>query len=178
MRCWVSASKSCWLAALGDSDYGIVLQVIAVFSIALSFGRLGMDSTAVWVCARSQSISRSQGYSAVRIMLWWKRTLVGCSVAAAAVCGVGWWLRSSSDSDTRLFGTALLAAGWALPFAGLVLVVLSASRGLGAIKPFVLIGSVGLPLSRISGAALAAWAGYVRDGSIVRVGRGASVCSY
>ncbi len=143
---------------LGDSDYGIVLQVIAVFSIALSFGRLGMDSTAVWVCARSQSISRSQLYSAVRIMLWW--TLVGCSVAAAAVCGVGWWLRSSSDSDTRLFGTALLAAGWALPFAGLVLVVLSASRGLGAIKPFVLIGSVGLPLSRISGAALAAWAGW------------------
>jgi O-antigen/teichoic acid export membrane protein len=143
---------------LGDRDYGIVLQVIAIFSIALSFGRLGMDSAAVWTCARSLSITRSRLHSAVRMMLW--STVAGCVVAAAAVSGAGWWLRSSGDSDAREIGTALLASGWALPFAGLVLVVLSASRGLGAIKPYVLLGSVGLPLVRISGAAIAAWVGW------------------
>jgi O-antigen/teichoic acid export membrane protein len=144
--------------ALGDRDYGVVLQVIAVFSIALSLGRLGMDTSAVWVCARSLSITRARLYDAVRMMLW--STVAGCIVAAAAVSGVGWWLRSSGDSDAREIGTALLAAGWALPFAGLVLVVLSASRGLGAIKPYVLLGNVGLPAVRISGAAMAAWAGW------------------
>lgn len=143
---------------LGDRDYGVVLQVIAVFSIALSLGRFGMDTSAVWVCARTLSITRDRLYSAVSMMLRW--TVAGCAVAAVAVSGAGWWLRSFGDSDAREVGTALLASAWALPFAGLVMVVLSASRGLGAIKPYVLLGSVGLPLVRISGAAMAAWLGW------------------
>jgi O-antigen/teichoic acid export membrane protein len=144
--------------SLGDRGYGAMLQAIAIFSIALSFGRLGMDSAALWVCARSQSFTRQRLRSAVRMMLRW--TALGSAAAAAVVCGVGWILRSSSNADARDVGTSLLASGWALPFAGVLLVVLSASRGLGAIKPYVLVGNVGLPVSRIGGAAVAAWAGW------------------
>lgn len=143
---------------LGDRDYGVVLQAIAIFSIALSVGRLGMDSASLWVCARSRSLTRERLNAAIRMMLW--STVIGCGVAAAIVCTAGWLLRSSSSSDASQVGAALLASGWALPFAGVVVVVLSASRGLGAIKPYVLIGNVGLPVVRIIGATVAALAGW------------------
>src|SRR5699024_2609932 len=37
---------------LGESQAGIVLQSIAVFSIALAVARLGMDTTGVWLLPR------------------------------------------------------------------------------------------------------------------------------
>lgn len=143
---------------LGDSDYGAVLQAIAIFSIALSFGKLGMDSAAMWVCARSHALSRERLEAAARMML--AATVIGCGVGAIAVVGAGLALRASADPGTRQVGNALVSSGWALPFAGLVLVVLSASRGLGAIKPYVLLGSVGLSVVRIVGAGIVAIVGW------------------
>lgn len=130
--------------AIGDTGYGIVIQTIAVFSIALSLGKVGMDSAAIWVCARAVSIERQHLRAAVRFMLL--AALGGCSLAALAVTVAGFAI---SGGEQVGLGPALIASAWAIPAAGVLLVVLSTSRGLGAIRPYVLLGSVALPSLRL-----------------------------
>lgn len=143
--------------AVGDAGYGIVIQTIAVFSIALSLGKLGMDSASIWVSARAGSIEPHHLRSAVRFMLL--ASIAGCSIAALVVTVAGLTI-SGDDGGQSDLGPALVAAAWAIPAAGALLVVLSTSRGLGAIRPYVVLGNLALPGLRLVlavGAGLLGW---------------------
>lgn len=133
---------------------GIVLQAVAAFTIALAVARAGLDTTAVWLLPRVLEDQPERLRAALRWLL--------LPASAMGVLGaVGLWQVSASltDHEPRL-ADALLAMAAFLPFATIMTVGLAATRALGGVRPYVIIGSIGVPSLRpllvIAGAAVAA----------------------
>jgi O-antigen/teichoic acid export membrane protein len=130
---------------LGETGTGIVLQATAVFAIVASVAKLGMDSAAVWLEARHVYDGVEQIRSSVTY-------LVVTSAAAGAVGGIGITVAgvvlARGGGDSEVLGRALVAIGWALPVFVVLLVVLSATRGLGGVLPYVLVDNVFQPAAR------------------------------
>lgn len=129
---------------LGDAGAGVVLQAVGAFSIALGVARFGMDSAAIWILPRLMEDDRA----AVRPTGWFLllvSAVVGC--VCAAILLIGTFIAdelSSGNSVTE----ALRSILWFLPVASVLLTALSASRALGKVTAYVLVGSVGLPTLR------------------------------
>jgi O-antigen/teichoic acid export membrane protein len=142
---------------LGDSGSGVVLQAIGIFTIALSVARLGMDSTAVWIMPR-----QAQGDpSALRSTALY---LLGAAAAAGLVGAVALHAGATAVADgtrgnTSEVAHAVQAIAWFLPVASVLLVALSLTRGLGGLRTYVAVGSVGLPTARPILTAVVAGAG-------------------
>jgi len=124
---------------LGDSGSGVVLQAIAVFTIVLSFARAGLDSAAVWMLPRlvTRDPSRIRG-----TLLWMLAVTTAAGVLCALIVELAAPLLDAAVVD------AVRVAGWFLPAGALVLVALAATRGLGGVAPYALVGSVALPTAR------------------------------
>lgn len=131
---------------LGGSGSGVVLQAIAIFTIVLSFARSGMDSTAIWIMPRLASADVKQIRSALGVMFL-TTVIVGILLGAATVL-VAPVFGLSGDSDASQLSQAISVIGWFLPVGALLLVALSATRGLGGVWPYVSVGSIALPASR------------------------------
>ncbi|WP_221585060.1 lipopolysaccharide biosynthesis protein [Microbacterium sp. G2-8] len=125
---------------LGDAGAGVVLQAIAVLTIALAVARAGMDSTALWILPRL-AIDGTAGL----------RGTTGRLVATAAAAGtlVAVILTIASALLVGPVAEAVVASAWVLPFAAVLAVALAASRALGDLGAYVGIGNVGLPLARV-----------------------------
>ncbi|MCU1638928.1 MAG: hypothetical protein JWL94_1575 [Microbacteriaceae bacterium] len=143
--------------SLGDSGAGIALQAIAVFMIALSVAKLGMDSVAIWIFPRL--ILRDVGTIRSTVILMGLATLVGGTVSGLAVVFGSSLFASSGDEDADAVAAAVSAVGWFIPAAALALVALAITRGFGGIRAFVTIGSVAMPSIRVLVAIIAAAAG-------------------
>lgn len=128
---------------LGDTGAGIVLQAIAAFTIAQSIARLGMDTAAVWILPKlAHSAPENVRGAAVALLV---PPAVAGLVAAGGLALVAPALRGSlGDTVTN----AIVAVGWFLPFGTVLMVALAATRGLGGVVPYTLIGSVALPTVR------------------------------
>ncbi len=140
------------LGTLGDYRSGVVLQAIAVYSIALGIARLGMDSAAVWIMPRLRATRSAATAKAAAFAIG-----AGASGGIAAallmylalgvLSGLGVWQPDVID--------ALAAITWTLPFASAFLAALATIRGLGGIVPYVAIGSIAVPALRPLGVMLA-----------------------
>lgn len=148
--------------ALGDSGTGIVLQAIAVFTIALSFGRAGMDSTAIWLLPRLATGDPRQIRGALAFLLV-VAAGIGSLIAVATSVVIG--MIASDDDNTRQVAEVVAAITWFLPVAAVLLVALAATRGLGSVMPYVAIGGIGLPAARLAAVSAIAWT----SGSLVAV---------
>ena len=130
--------------ALGDAGSGVVLQAIAAFTIALGIARLGMDSAALWLLPR---LSDSEPES-VRPTCWY---LLAVS-AAGGVLGAAGLLITAHLLDGTAAGSVtaqtLRSIALFLPTASVMLTALAATRALGRITTYVLIGNVALPTLR------------------------------
>ncbi|AZI57356.1 flippase [Nakamurella antarctica] len=140
---------------LGEAGSGVVLQATAIFAITVSIGKLGMDSAAIWLMPRLLVDARSEIRSAVNF-------LFAISAAAGILAGilislVGPVVIGDSAVESRELGSSLVALGWAVPVAVLVLVALAAIRGLGKLLPYVAIGSIALPAARPIAVLLSLW---------------------
>ena len=130
---------------LGPAGSGVVLQTIAAFMISLSLGRLGMDTTAVWIVPRLKL--EEPGLVA--------RAVTGLLISAAAasiVLVVAWlavepWVSGGPLGESGV-AESLNAVCWFLPLASVMLVGLATTRGFGGVLPFNLIGNVAVPLAR------------------------------
>lgn len=131
---------------LGDSGSGVVLQAIGVFTIALSLARLGMDSVAIWIVPR-QSTSDATLLRGTAAYLLGVAAVAGVIGAAALYLGAT-SVASGSDGNTKEVATAVQAIAWFLPVASVLLVALAFTRGLGELRTYVALGSVGLPTAR------------------------------
>ena len=137
--------------ALGDSGAGVVFQVIAVFNIALAFGRVSMDSAAVWLLPRLK-LERS---TALPSTAWGMVAVSGLAGLIAAIAVIGWNLSTRGADSTELFAVIVT-----LPLAAMLMTGLAATRALGGVIPFSTIGNVLLPGLRpllILGAVMAGW---------------------
>lgn len=143
--------------SLGDAGTGLVLQTIGIFTIALSIGRLGMDSSAVWILPRLAATDPSKIGAAVTFQI--TMSVLGGAAAAAAMVGVAAFMAQFGDSNGRDVAEILSAIAWFVPAAAAMLTSLAVTRGLGRIRSFVIIGNVLLPTLRPIGVILVAAAG-------------------
>lgn len=144
----------------GTEGSGIVLQAVALFTIALAVARAGLDTTAVWLLPRLREDQPDQLRPALVGML-----LPSCVLACAVTFGILVASKGQNGEDAALT-TAIATVTWFLPAATVMMVGLAATRGLGGVRPFVLVSSIAVPSARpllVAVAATAtagtAWAG-------------------
>ncbi len=129
---------------LGPHGAGIVLQSIAVFTIALSFGKLGLDTTAVWCLPRFLIGEREKVKPAIIGLL------VPAVVTSVLVDLV--WFALMAIPHVHVFSddvrSALLVAAVFLPAASVMTVALASTRAFGGVVPYNLIGNVAVPALR------------------------------
>lgn len=139
--------------ALGASGAGVLLQAIAAFTIALSIGKAGLDTTAVWLLPRV----------AVEDTRQLRPALVGLVTPAlglGVLVGIALYLSAPFiDAQNGDLAESLQVMAWFLPFGTAMIVALSATRGLGGVRPFVLVNSIGVPTLRPLLVLIATWAG-------------------
>lgn len=129
---------------LGDAGSGVVLQAVGAFTIALGVARFGMDSAAIWILPRQLDDAPDQLRPTGAFLLAVSAIagLVCTGVLFLAVAMIE--LRSPGDP----VAAALRSILWFLPLASVMLTALSATRALGRIHSYVLVGSVLLPTLR------------------------------
>jgi O-antigen/teichoic acid export membrane protein len=132
--------------SLGAVGSGVVLQSIAVFTIALSLARLGMDTTAVWILPRVRTDDPRDTRAVLATLLLWTTAASG---GAALLLVAGALLLDTGDTASRTAVVhAVLVVAPFLPFGAVMMVALAATRGFGGVLPFNLIGNVAVPVVR------------------------------
>lgn len=129
---------------LGDAGSGVVLQAIAAFTIALGIARLGMDSAALWLLPRLADSDPG----AIRPTCWY---LLAVAAAGGVLGAVGLLATAHLLDGTAAGGITaqtLRAIAPFLPAASVMLTALAATRALGRITTYALIGNVALPTLR------------------------------
>jgi len=129
---------------LGPAGSGIVFQMISVFTIAGAVARLGLDTTAVWLLPRLAADSRNDVRRAVRILL--AGAMLGGVLTGVVLWAIAPLLGAGSDD---LATVTRLAAAF-MPFASVATVALAITRGLGGVRDYVVLGSIGLPVGRLA----------------------------
>lgn len=132
--------------SLGEAGSGVVLQTIAIFTIVLGLAKAGMDTAAVWVLPRVLISDRSQVRGATMALL--VPTAVVGSLLALLMAVLAPRLGAGRDADSHQLVQAVQGASWFLPAAAVMVVALAATRGLGNIVPYAVIGNIGLPAVR------------------------------
>lgn len=130
--------------ALGDAGSGVVLQAVGAFTIALAVARFGMDSAAIWILPRQLEDDRAS-IRKTGLFLLTVSALVGLACAAVLLVGT---ILVEARSPGDPVAEALRSIVWFLPVASVLLTALSATRALGKVTSYVLVGNIGLPTLR------------------------------
>lgn len=139
---------------LGGRGTGVAFQAIAIFTIALAMARCGMDSAALWLLPRLRDDASSALRPAVALM-------VAIAGLGGLICAVVLDLGATAlahNSDAPV-ASAVAATAWGLPLAAMMVTALGASRALGGVRAYVLVGNIGLPVLRVGAVAIAAAVG-------------------
>ncbi|HSU45362.1 MAG TPA: polysaccharide biosynthesis C-terminal domain-containing protein [Arthrobacter sp.] len=132
--------------SFGEVGSGVVLQAIAVFSIALGIARAGMDTAGIWVLPRL-ALSDAGKIRGAAVALLLPALAVG-TVLALLLAALVPQLGLSGDVHQPEVIAAVRALNWFLPCAAVMMVALAATRGLGNVVPYTAVGAVALPVSR------------------------------
>ena len=129
---------------LGDAGSGVVLQAVGAFTIALGVARFGMDSAAIWILPRQLEDDR-------QLLRPTSAFLLLTSAVAGLVCAVALFagaLIVEAQAPGDPVAEAIRSIVWLLPVASVMLSALSATRALGQVTAYVLVGNVFLPSLR------------------------------
>lgn len=129
---------------LGDAGSGVVLQAVGAFTIALAVARFGMDSAAIWILPRLLEDDRAMIRQTGALLLA-VSAVVGTVCAAVLVAGT---MLVDAVNPGDPVAEALRSIAWFLPAASVMLTALSATRALGKVTAYVLVGNVALPTLR------------------------------
>jgi O-antigen/teichoic acid export membrane protein len=132
--------------SFGQHGAGVILQTIAVFSIALAVARTGMDTTSVWVLPRLVSSEPGRIRGAVTALLA-PALAVGVALTLLLLFVLPLLTKALIPLPAEVL-SAVHAIAYFLPFAAVMMVALAATRGLGSILPYTAIGAVGVPTAR------------------------------
>lgn len=131
---------------LGADGAGVVLQVVAIFTIALSIGSLGLDTTAIWLVPRLRvqepALVRPALTALLLLGLGWSCLLVLGWYALSRAVSVG----GSSASPVR---EAVDVAAPFLVAAVLLTITVAGTRALGTVLPFAVVDRTLVPALRI-----------------------------
>jgi len=132
--------------SFGAEGSGVVLQAIAVFSIVLSLARTGMDTAGIWILPRLALADPEKIRGAVVAML-----LPTAVVGAAGGLFMGLVLPHLgifAGPEESQVTSAIALVSWFLPCGAVMMVALAATRGLGNVVPYTVVGAIAVPLSR------------------------------
>lgn len=129
----------------GAQTTGLVLQAVALVTIATSVARLGTDTTAVWLLPRLRAEDPGAVRPAVSILL-------ASAAGGTAVVLLVWfavlrhlWPEGGGGAEVvRIVDTVV----WFLPAAVLTSVALACTRAFGRIVAFNLVDNILVPVSR------------------------------
>jgi len=127
----------------GAHGAGVVLQAIAVFTIALAIGKTGLDTTAVWLLPRLMRTARGEVRRAVAVLC---ALALVVPLALLAVWLVVWSTLVGPGRSEVV--DAVTTAVVCLPAATLMTVALAATRAFGGVAAFNGIGNVLVPAVR------------------------------
>lgn len=134
---------------LGPSGSGTVFQMISVFTIAGAVAKLGLDTAAVWLLPRLAADGAHDIRRATRILLG--GALLGGIGTGLVLYAISPLLDNGADD----LATVTRMAAIIMPFSSLATVSLASTRGLGGVRDYVLIGSIGLPVGRLAAVSVA-----------------------
>jgi O-antigen/teichoic acid export membrane protein len=142
-------------------DAGIFFATTSLFLVVTTIGNLGTQTGLVYFLARCRARGTPETIgsylrAALRPML-----LLALSVAVATVVLAPFIARVISDDDVGLATTYLRWMAVFIPLAGLEIVLLAGTRGLGSIRPYTLTEQIFRPLLQlalVAGVAVAATA--------------------
>ncbi|MGO3661522.1 hypothetical protein, partial [Microbacterium gubbeenense] len=103
---------------LGDAGAGVVLQAIAIFTIALGVARAGMDSAALWILPRLAEETPSALHPTVI-------RLVAASGVVGTICAL---VLVSGAFGTGTVSDAVRAIAWFVPIAAMLVTALACTR--------------------------------------------------
>lgn len=129
--------------AFGEYGAGTVLQSIAIFSITLGLVKSGMDSVGIWLMPRLMVTNPDQIRAALTFML--SIVVIGGVVGAIGLAALAPVIAGPEAPDLRV---ALRMLAWFVPPGAVMITALAATRGLGGILTYVLVGSIGVPVAR------------------------------
>jgi O-antigen/teichoic acid export membrane protein len=135
---------------LGAAGAGVFLEAVALFTIAAAVAQFGANTGLVRSLPRMRVLGRSAELG--RTVAVAIAPVLGLSVAAAAAIFVlapqlAALLFHGADEGSAVATVRIFAA--ALPLAAPTIVILSGTRGLGSMLPYVAIQNVGLPALRL-----------------------------
>ena len=132
--------------SFGDVGSGVVLQAIAVFSIALGVARTGMDTAGIWILPRL-ALAQPQKIRGAVIALLLPTAVVG-TVLGLLTALVLPKLGMFGGPQEAQVTAAIQAVSWFLPCGAVMMVALAATRGLGNVVPYTVVGAIAIPTSR------------------------------
>lgn len=140
---------------LEQSEAGVFFGVTSVFLIATSMGALGTNTGLVYFIARSCAAGKA--HLVPRYFEIASRPVVTIGLIMAAVLFVfaPQVARLTNASHSEQAITYLRACAFLVPFAGLENVALSATRGLGTMRPNVMVEQIGRSLLQVGCLAVA-----------------------
>lgn len=142
---------------LGETGSGIVLQAIAVFSIALGVARAGMDTTGIWVLPRLALAEPAKIRGAVVALL--VPSFLAASVLTVLLVLLVPQLGLSGENHQLEVNDAVRAITWLLPCGALMMVAAAATRGLGNVVPYTAVSAIAVPTARPAAVLLTVAAG-------------------
>jgi O-antigen/teichoic acid export membrane protein len=130
---------------LGAAGSGVVLQAIAIFSIAMSVTRLGSDTTAMWLLPRLRQEDATKlpaGFAAV----------LGPPILASLLVAIA-WAAVVVGRDQPILGAdvdrAVTLMAPLLPASAVMFTALAATRAFGGVRAFNLIQNLAVPAGRV-----------------------------
>lgn len=152
---------------LGVTGAGVFFVSIGIFTIASNTLELGADTSLVRQVPRLCTLGRSADVGRTFVIA----TVPVFVAAAIAAAAIAIWSPTLARVFMEQGSTALGAdflrsvAPW-LAFAPLATVLIAGTRGLGGVRPYVLIQSVSMPLLRVAAIAVLVFAGVATDRSV------------
>lgn len=130
----------------GDAGSGVILQAIAVFSIALGVARAGMDTAGIWILPRLALAEPARIRGAVMALLV-PTAVVGTLLGLFTGLILPRLGLFSGPYESQV-NSAIQVVSWFLPCGAVMMVALAATRGLGNVVPYTVVGAIAVPTSR------------------------------
>lgn len=131
--------------SLVREDAGLLFQAMALFTIVLNVGTVGADTGLLRALPRAIALERHRDLGRLLAVAMVPAVATGALVALLVVAGAGplSGLVGQDANQAADFQRLLMALAPWIPVAVLYALAMSASRGLGSVRPLVLVEKIG-----------------------------------
>lgn len=131
--------------SLAREDAGLLFQAMALFTIVLNVGTVGADTGLLRALPRAIALGRHRDLGRLLAVAMVPAVVAGALVAVLVVAGAGplAGLVGQDAAQAEEFQLLLVALAPWIPVAVLYALAMSASRGLGSVRPLVLVEKIG-----------------------------------